>query len=335
MARTALGATAICSTALAACGTGTSSTAATTKSRSGASTRLAASPRPNSAVPPVLTLAARRRLAAPVQLPAATVVGSDVLLAGGLSAADTSLDTVTVVSPGAVTTGRPLPQAIHDAAAATVNGQAFVFGGGEPSHDEIRAIGPGAASGPAGRLPVPASDVAAAAFGGAAYVVGGYDGTNALPTIVRFTGHGRATPAGRLPAPLRYAAVTAADGRLIIVGGSVSGTASREVDAFDPTHGTVRHLGTLPHPLTHAAAVTLGRWVYVIGGRGTDQGTQSDAITALDPASGRVSPAGHLPGPLSDIAAAVVKGHVLVAGGRSRSGAVSDAVLTLTPHTAP
>ncbi len=336
-ARTAMGAAALCSVLLAACGGSSSSsnTSSATTSHTAATTSAPHATTTAATTPPALVPAGRRRLPAPVQLPAATVVGTDLLLAGGLSAADTSVDAVTVVTPTAVSSGPPLPEAIHDAAAATVGGTAYVFGGGEPSHAEIRAFGPGAPAGLAGHLPAPASDVAAATLSGTAYVVGGYDGANSLRTIVRFTGHGTATAAGALPAGLRYAAVTAARGRLIIAGGSVAGVASREVLVFDPAGGTVRHLATLPHPLTHAAAVTVGRWVYVIGGRGTDLGTQTDAIRAIDPASGHVSSAGRLPGPLSDIGAGVVAGRVLVAGGRAPSGSVSDAVLTLVPRTAP
>jgi hypothetical protein len=278
---------------------------------------------------------ARRRLSAPVQLPAATARGADLILAGGLSAADTSLDRVTVVTPASVSSAAALPEAIHDAAAATLGTRAYVLGGGEPSHAEIRPIGTGLTPTLAGQLPTAASDVEAATIDDAIYTVGGYDGTAALDTITRWSGRGTANVAGRLPAGVRYAAVTAADGRLIVAGGTVAGTASRAILSFDPASGAVRRVGLLPRPLTHASAAALGGTVYVFGGRGTDQGTQTAAILSVDPLNGRVRSAGRLPAALSDTGAATVGGRILVAGGREPTGTVSDGILAFGPSGRP
>jgi N-acetylneuraminic acid mutarotase len=220
---------------------------------------------------------------------------------------------------------------LHDAAASTLAGRAYVFGGGEPSHDEITPVGPGGGPTPAGRLPAPASDVAAATVGGTAYVVGGYTGTQPLDTIVAWTGSGTGSIVARLPRPVRYAAVAATATGLVIAGGTVDGAASRSVYSFDPSSGRVRRLGLLPRAITHAGAATLGRWIYLVGGRGSDQGSQSAGVLAIDPLSGRVEHAGRLPVALSDAGVATVAGHLLVAGGRTASGAVSDRILTLAP----
>jgi hypothetical protein len=269
------------------------------------------------------------RLPAPVQDPATTALGSRILLAGGLSAADTSVAQVLLVDGGRARAAAALPTAIHDAAAATLGGRAFVFGGGEPSHDQITPIGPDGARVAAGRLPAAASDVAAAALGGAVYVVGGYTGSTPLDTIVAWRGHGAGRVVGRLPRPVRYAAVAAAGGRLIIAGGTVDGAASRAVYAFDPGSGRVVRLATLPRPLTHAAAAALRGIVYLIGGRGSVQGTQTRRVLAIDPASGRVLPAGSLPLALSDAGAAATGDAIIVAGGRLGGGSVSDRILRL------
>ena len=69
-------------------------------------------------------------------------------------------------------------------------------------------------------LPTPTSDAAVAALAGTAYVVGGYDGQQALDTIVAWRPGDTRKVVARLPYGLRYAAVAATDGRLLIAGGS-------------------------------------------------------------------------------------------------------------------
>src|SRR5207249_1576806 len=138
-----------------------------------------------------------------------------------------------------------LPVAVHDAAAARLEGVVYVFGGGDGSaqHDEIVQLGRGVV----GRLPAPSSDQAAAAIGDTAYVVGGFTGTRWLDTIVAWKPGQRARVVARLPVPVRYAAVTAAGGSLFVAGGSLpSGDASRTVFAYSPRSGEVERVGQLP-----------------------------------------------------------------------------------------
>ena len=85
-----------------------------------------------------------------------------------------------------------------------------------------------------------------------------------------------------------------------------------------------------PSPITHAAAVALGSYVYILGGRGSTPGTQSAAILAIDPATGHSVQVGRLPQPLSDAAAIPFGDRVWLAGGLSASGPVNS-VLELTP----
>src|SRR5581483_8574275 len=100
-----------------------------------------------------------------------------------------------------------------------------------------------------------------------------------LSTIVAWSpGHAPAVVA-RLPVPLRYAAVTSAEGKLVIAGGSrPDGTASTAVLSFDPRSHRLARLAALPAPTTHAAAVSIGRIVYVVGGRGARPGTPTARI---------------------------------------------------------
>jgi YVTN family beta-propeller protein len=276
-----------------------------------------------------LVLAERRlpALAAPVQDPATAAVGSRVVLAGGLTSADTSSDAVAADSGSRERLLSRLPGAQHDAAAVALGGQIYVFGGGNGAArlDHVLRVDP--ASGAvhdAGRLPVAASDVAAAALDGTAYVVGGYTGTRWLDTIVAWRPGAPARIVARLPTPLRYAAAAAADGQLVVAGGSTpNGSASSAVLAFDPATHHLRRLGRLPAPTTHAAAASLGGLAYVIGGRGATLDSPSARIVAVDPVRRRIRPAGSLAAPLSDLGAAATRRGILVVGGRGRHGAVS------------
>ncbi|HYX83984.1 MAG TPA: YncE family protein [Gaiellales bacterium] len=271
-------------------------------------------------------------LPAPVQDAAAARVGSGVLLVGGLNAADTSIADVRFVSAHDSASRGALPSVRHDAAAVSLGGAAYVFGGGDgPSQlDQIVKVSHGGTA-LAGRLPQPASDAAAAVVAGTAYVVGGFTGARWLNTILAWRPGKAPYVAARLPVPLRYAAVSAAEGKLVIAGGSTpAGEASRTIFAFDPGHRHLRVIGKLPAPTTHAAAATLGGLVYVIGGRGSAVGTPTSRVSAVDPRTGRLRSAGVLAAPRSDLAAVAVHGGILLIGGRGKAG--TDATIAeLTP----
>jgi DNA-binding beta-propeller fold protein YncE len=292
-------------------------------------------PNPQSAVVRPVRLAERAvgALPQPVQDAAAARRGSGALVVGGLSAADTSIGDIRFVSGGDDARRGSLAGVRHDAAAVSLGGTTYIFGGGDGVRqlDEIVAIGPRGQARVAGRLPQPASDLAAAAIGDTAYVVGGYTGARWLDTILAWKPGEKPRVAGRLPAALRYAAVTAVDGRLVIAGGSLpSGTASNAVLVFDPTQGRVRRIGRLPAPTTHAAAASLGDTAYVVGGRGPTVGTPTSRIVAIDPGARTIRPAGVLAEPRSDLAAVGLGGRILLVGGRQAAG-TSAAIAELVP----
>src|SRR5262245_2288544 len=81
----------------------------------------------------------------PVQLPATTGLPDGRALAlAGLDSQDVSSDTVTVVSAaGRARVAGHLPQPLHDAAAATIGGHAYLFGGGPLPTDQILSVAPG------------------------------------------------------------------------------------------------------------------------------------------------------------------------------------------------
>ncbi|HST17381.1 MAG TPA: beta-propeller fold lactonase family protein [Gaiellaceae bacterium] len=253
-----------------------------------------------------------------------------MILAGGLTAADVSTGAVELVRADGVVT--PLPQELHDSTAAALGKAVYLFGGGNgiAQLDAIVRIAPGSHV-TVGRLPAPSSDQAGAAVGQAEYIVGGYTGTRWLDTIVRWQPGHPSVVVGHLPTPLRYAAVAAVDGKVVIAGGSKpDGTASARVLSFDPVTRHVSSVGLLPAPTTHAAAAGLGRFVYVIGGRGALVGTPTAAVEAVDPAHHKVVPAGTLDAPLSDLAAVGLPGRILLAGGRGAHGTVST-ISSLVP----
>ncbi|HEY4826351.1 MAG TPA: hypothetical protein VIH85_06270 [Solirubrobacteraceae bacterium] len=260
-----------------------------------------------------------------------------VVLLGGIDAAQSSTDAITIIDGGTARTAGALPGAQHDAQAALLGAQVYVFGGGEfTEYDHILRYD--TATGQvttAGRLPTPASDVAVAAIGDTAYVVGGYDGVHPLDTIVAWRSGETPHVVARLPAGLRYAAVAAAGRRLIIAGGEAGDAQvlSDAVYSFDPASRAVRRIGRLPVPLTHAAADDLDGQVLVVGGRRELAGEQTNAILAVDPSTGHVAIAGRLPTPLSDAMVATTADDVIVAGGESPSGA-QRSVFSLLPRIA-
>lgn len=273
-------------------------------------------------------------LPAALQDTAGVPLGSGrVALLGGLNAADTSTTAVSVLDAYSVKAATNLPEAQHDAQGVLLDGRAYVFGGGQfNSYDHILSFNPDMGSvAQVGSLPRPTSDAAAAALAGTAYVVGGYDGVQALDTIMAWRPGSHPQLVARLPYGLRYAAVAASGGRLLIVGGSHDEAATTTILSFDPATHDVQHIGDLPSPITHAAAVALGSYVYILGGRGSAPGTQSAAILAIDPTTGHSVQVGRLPQPLSDAAAIPFSDRVWLAGGLSPSGPVNS-VLELTPR---
>jgi N-acetylneuraminic acid mutarotase len=277
----------------------------------------------------------------PVELPvalqdsAAAYLGAGrVVLLGGLNAADTSTDAVRVLEERGVSAGESLPEPQHDAQAALLGSRVYVFGGGQfASYNHILSYDPatGAVS-VAGELPAPTSDAAVGVLGGTAYVVGGFDGQQALDTVVAWRPGEPARVVGHLSYGLRYAAVAASDGRLVIAGGSREGTtASNAILGFEPASGRVSRLGQLPAPVTHAAAVTSGSYVYVLGGRGEPPGTQTAAILAIAPSDGHAVQVGALPEPLSDAAVVALGGSAWLVGGLGADGRPLSSVFKLTP----
>jgi hypothetical protein len=282
--------------------------------------------------PTTLRVGTSTVLPAAVQLPAVAPGSGGVLSIGGLDSGDSSVAGAVLIDRSGAHEVAHLPLAVHDAAAAQLDGQTYLFGGGEPgaTSESIFVVAPSGVRS-VGRLPVGASDISAATIGHTTYIPGGYTVSAPLRTIVAFAPATGARVVATLPRPLRYAAVAAVDGRVLIAGGTSGETAERAILSFDPTTRTVREIGQLPYPVTHAAGATLNGVFYVLGGRSESLSGQRSSILAVNPGSGSVRPAGHLPRALSDMGAASLAGQIVAVGGRDSSGTVYDRALTLVP----
>ena len=89
-------------------------------------------------------------------------------------------------------------------------------------------------------------------------------------------------------------------------------------------------IGRLPTPTTHAAAVGVGDYALVVGGRGSLASELKSSIVAIDPRTGRTRLVGDLPQPLSD-ETAVAGRRLLLFGGREPTGTTA-AVVELMPR---
>jgi DNA-binding beta-propeller fold protein YncE len=272
-----------------------------------------------------------RSLPAPVQLPGVTRIGSTVIAAGGLDAADSSVADVVRVGPGNPLRVGALPAPVHDVGAAALGNRVYVFGGGSAAGptDAITEVAASGRSRPAGRLPVAMSDATAVADGVTAYVIGGYTATTPLRSVLAFRPGRSPREIAALPHPLRYAAAAMVGGHVLVAGGTDGASARDEILSVDPARHRVRVIGRLPAPLAHAAGAELGGVFYVVGGRGDAGDSQRRGIWAVDPASGKVRLAGRLPMALSDAGAVASGQRLLVVGGRDARGGVHRELLEL------
>ena len=269
--RPAVGLLAVLAWAAAGCGGGHD--AAQSTAPAGAARR---APAAKAAVAPHLRIVARRRLPAPVQLPAlARLSDGTVLAIGGLDAADQSVDAIVRLAPGAPRRMGRLAQPAHDIGAAGIGARAYAFGGGTAAGPlaDVRGVSANGAVRAVGRLPVAMSDTGAAAIGDTAYVIGGFTTGTPLRSVLAFRPGGAVRDVATLPHPLRYAAVAALGGRLLVAGGTDGVHGRREILAVDPARHRVRVVARLPQPLSHAAGAAVSGRFYVLGGRGDAPGT--------------------------------------------------------------
>ncbi len=259
----------------------------------------------------------------PIRLPTgrsravALVLGSDLLVCGGLTGSGTTASILRIdLSTGHVTSFGALAQAVHDAGGAVLSGAAYVFGGGSSvAEATIQRVGPSGAATAIGRLPAARADLVAVSLGGEIVIVGG--GTTAGPDgrILATTDGIHARVLGRLLVPVRYPAVAVLGGLVYVVGGATAAGDTTAIQVVDPATGSVRLLGHLPRPLSHASGLVLDGSILVAGGRSA--GSAQAELWRLEPGTGAVSTVGRLPYAVSDAAAVVVGGLGELIGGEA------------------
>jgi hypothetical protein len=281
------------------------------------------------AIPRIVIARSTLKLPAGRSRAVALVLGSQVLLCGGLTTGGQTSGSILEVN---LTTGHvrdlgTLSAAVHDAGGAVLDGAGYLFGGGRTvAGSTIQRIGGAGTATTIGHLPAVRADLAAASVDGEIVVVGG--GTPALTdgrVLATADGHDlRAI--GRLVVPVRYPAVAVFDGLVYVVGGATPRGDTNVIQTVDPTTGRVRIVGHLPQPVSHASALVIGQTILIAGGR--TAGRAQDEVLRITPPVGTVSVAGRLPTPASDMAAVVVDGVGYLIGGET-TGPI-DSIVTIS-----
>ncbi len=285
----------------------------------------------------VIAKASSHPLPAPVSGEAVIATRRGPLIIGGLDSASNSASGVFALdaASGKLSEAGVLTGPLHDAAATVLGQSVLVFGGGtETSTAAVQLLsltggsGAGGAAEEIGKLPTVRSDLSAVTVGTTAYVLGGYDGNQAIASVLGTTDGTEFSEVAKLPAPGRYLAVATLGGRIYAFGGeSVGGTASDAIQEVDPRAGTARIIGHLPNPVSHASAVTLGGKLFVLGGEAG--GKPTSAIWRFDPKRSTVVAAGRLPQPIAGGAAAALGSTAYLIGGTGPGGQTLATVVTL------
>lgn len=121
-------------------------------------------------------------------------------------------------------------------------------------------------------------------------------------------------------------AVAAHDGRIWLAGGLTAlGNALIDVDIYDPASATWSDGPALPGPIHHAALVSDGERLVLIGGyRGSAFNLPTDQVLVLDDAAGAWEPIDPLPEARAAGAAAWDGERIVYAGGVGAAGVVAD-----------
>jgi len=273
--------------------------------------------------------------------------GQSLVVAGGLETAGASDEGIYDVNAasGAPTQVGDLLAPLHDAAGVVLGGKGYVFGGATTTPlttvQVLPSLGGGAQStAPAtmlGPLPQPRADAAAVTIGDVAYVIGGYNGVSADPEVLATSDGSHFSTVAELRVPVRYPAVAALDGRIYIFGGeavagSDAGDPVATVQMIDPSSGQATVVGSLPEPVSGAAAATLGGVVYVAGGETTSSAGATPAaiktVWAWLPSQQRAVVAGHLVVAVAYAGATVIGSQAWLVGGESGPGVLLSDVQT-------
>lgn len=256
--------------------------------------------------------------------PAALVLGSDVLVCGGLTNAGGTTSSIVRINleTGRVALTGALAVAVHDAGAAGLGDAGFVFGGGRTvAGRSVQRIDAAGRAMLVGELPVARADLAAVSVAGEILIVGG--GTPGQPDarVLATTDGIHFRELARLGVAVRYPAVAVLDGIVYVAGGSTRSGETDAIQTIDPATGAVRVVGRLPHPIADATALVVGGQLLVVGGR--DRGRALDELWAVGSGGGSARAVGHLPYAVADAAGVVIGGAGYLIGGETTTAIAS------------
>ena len=257
----------------------------------------------------------------PRQLPVATsravafADGSDLILAGGLTAKGSSGTVFRIPAAGGRISGDGrLTHPVHDAAGVTLGAVPLVLGGGASTQASwVQAVAFGGAGSVVGHLPTARADFGAAVVGSDAIIVGGGRAGVADPRVLATSDGIHFRLLTRLPVAVRYAAVAAFGGLVFVIGGNARSGDIAAIQVVDVARGTARVVGRLPATVSHAAALVVGDTIVVAGGR--HGGRPIDLIRSIDPRTFAITNVGRLPLPMSDAASVSLGGVGWLIGG--------------------
>lgn len=196
--------------------------------------------------------------------------GAGYVFGGGRTVAGATIQRIS--STGTASAVGHLPGVRADLAAAAVDGEIVIVGGGTPAFADGRvlATADGHDLRTIGRLIVPVRYPAVAVFNGLVYVIGGAPprgDTNVIQELDPATGRVRIV--GHLPHPLSHASAMVIGTTVLIAGGRSAGRAQDQLLQLVPATGAVSVVGRLPGPVSDMAAVVVGGVGYLIGGETT------------------------------------------------------------------
>jgi N-acetylneuraminic acid mutarotase len=284
---------------------------------------LSAAGQPGSVGHHLLVVASRARWRLPASLSRLVAAPGDggALLAGGLTPSGASSNRVLHLDPasGQIAALGTVPDAFHDAAAATIAGRLLIFGGGAAtSTDTVQSFGEGGSSvgRVVGHLPAPRSDLSAVTIGDRVYILGGYTGVTQLSDVLETTNGKSFATVARLPVTVRYAAVAAIGSTIWVFGGEHDNRAVRDIQRINTVTGSARIVGRLPSPRTEASAMVLAGRVLIAGGRDA-AGQALATVDELNRAGSAVHAVARLRVPVADTAVVVAGDTAYLIGGEA------------------
>jgi hypothetical protein len=166
-------------------------------------------------------------------------------------------------------------------------------------------------------LPLPRQEVAEGVQSGSPdslWIVGGFDPQRRSSATVQYFTNGGWVAGPAYPFPVDHAAAATAEGRLFVAGGNSNGAVRADVFRLKQGLDGWEPLAPMHHPRGALALVSMGRWLYAIGGLA---GGEVAPVEVYDTMQNAWSDIALLPGPRDHLAGFGWRGLVCVAGGRS------------------